>query len=127
MKAEMALYSVVAIVSSTTKRKVTSMITPRQKFEGHTKWVWGVIHLPVGITCSGDGSLRALNLKNGKQIGEDWREVKSGVNGIALSPDGMKLVSGSDDGVVRLWDIDTCKVIKKWTGHTRIVKSVCSS
>jgi WD40 repeat protein len=75
----MALHSVVAIVSSTTKMKDTSIITPHQKFEGHTKWVWGIIHLPGGqriITCSGDGSLRVLNLKHGKQIGEDWRDGK---------------------------------------------------
>jgi WD40 repeat protein len=31
------------------------------------------------------------------------------------------------DGAVRLWDIDTCKVVKKWTGHADIVLSVCWS
>ncbi|KAG2745941.1 hypothetical protein P692DRAFT_20836492 [Suillus brevipes Sb2] len=30
---------------------------------------------------------------------------------IALSPGGKKVVSGSDDGAVKLCDIDTCKVI----------------
>jgi WD40 repeat protein len=44
---------------------------------------------------------------------------------IALSPDGKKVVSGSEDHVVRLWDIDTGKVIAKWTGHTETVNSVC--
>jgi WD40 repeat protein len=64
---------------------------------------------------------------NGKQIGEDWRDGDSAVKTIALSPDGKKVVSGSYDGAVRLWDIDTCKVVKKWTGHTRGVYSVCWS
>jgi WD40 repeat protein len=67
------------------------------------------------------------NLKTGKQIGEDWRDGDSGVWSIALSPNGKKVVSGSEDGVVRLWDIDTCKVIAKWTGHTKGVGSVCWS
>jgi WD40 repeat protein len=68
------------------------------------------------------------NVKNGKQIGDDWRDGDSAVVwSIALSPDGKKVVSGSEDGAVRLWDIDTCKLIKTWTGHTKRVMSVCWS
>jgi WD40 repeat protein len=33
--------------------------------------------------------------------------------------------SGSDDGAVRLWDVDTGKVIAKWTGHKGRISSVC--
>ncbi|KAG2047278.1 WD40 repeat-like protein [Suillus hirtellus] len=116
--------------SPTAKTEETSAITPCQKFEGHTSFVWGVTHLPGGqqiITCSLDGSLRVWNLKSGKQIGEDWRDGEAGVYCIALSPDGKKVVSGSEDGGVRLWDIDTCKVIAKWMGHTGRVLSVCWS
>ncbi|KAG2739659.1 WD40 repeat-like protein [Suillus brevipes Sb2] len=116
--------------STATKKKETSAITHRQKFEGHTSRVWGAIHLPGGqriITCSSDGSLRVWNSKSGKQIGDDWRDGDSAVWSIALSPDGKKVVSGSHDGAVRLWDIETCKVVKKWTGHTSIVTSVCWS
>ncbi|KAG2737117.1 WD40 repeat-like protein, partial [Suillus brevipes Sb2] len=117
-------------MTSLSKEKETSAITPRQKFEGHTDFVWGAIHLPGGqriITCSRDGSLRVWNVKSGKQIGDDWRDGDNAVNSIALSPDGKKVVSGSSDGAVRLWDIDTCKVVKKWTGHTGRVRSVCWS
>ncbi|KAG2746005.1 WD40 repeat-like protein [Suillus brevipes Sb2] len=118
------------MASPISNKKETSAIMHRQKFEGHTNWVWGAIHLPGGqriITCSGDGSLRVWNTKSGKQIGEDWRDGDSQVWSIALSPDGKKVVSGSEDGAVRLWDIDTCKVITKWTGHTDGVGSVCWS
>jgi WD40 repeat protein len=116
--------------SAAIKKKETSAITHRQKFEGHTDLVLGVIHLPGGqriITCSRDGSLRVWNVKSGKQIGDDWRDEDDLVWSIALSPDGKKVVSGSWDGAVRLWDIDTCKVVKKWTGHTGAVGSVCWS
>jgi WD40 repeat protein len=62
-----------------------------------------------------------------KQIGKDWRDEGAGMNTIALSPDGKKVLSGSDDGAVRLWDIDIAKVIAKWTGHTAGVASLCWS
>ncbi|KAG2344619.1 WD40 repeat-like protein [Suillus weaverae] len=119
-----------SMASPSTKTKETSAIKPRQKFEGHTEEIWGVIHLPDRqriMTYSIDGSLRVWNLKSGKQIGEDWRDGESGVGSIALSPNGKKVVSGSEDGAVRLWDIGTCKVITKWTGHTQDVVSVCWS
>ncbi|KAG1881909.1 quinon protein alcohol dehydrogenase-like superfamily, partial [Suillus tomentosus] len=51
----------------------------------------------------------------------------SQVRTIALSPDGKKVVSGSEDGRVRLWDIDTGKVMGRWIGHTERVNSVCWS
>ncbi|OAX37139.1 WD40 repeat-like protein [Rhizopogon vinicolor AM-OR11-026] len=102
-------------------------IMHHQKFEGHTGRVRGVIHLHERIiTCSADGSLRAWNVESGKQR-QYWKDGKSGVYTIALSPGGNKLVSGSRDGAVRLWDMDTGKVIAKWMGHTEIVRSVCWS
>jgi WD40 repeat protein len=67
------------------------------------------------------------DVKSGKQIGDDWRDGESKVYGIALSPDGKKVVSGSEDGAVRLWDIDTGKIITKWMGHKDKVKPVCWS
>ena len=79
------------------------------------------------MTCSADGSLRVWNLETGLQIGENWEDGKSPVGTIALSPDGKTVASGSDDGVVRLWDIDTGKVIAKWMAHSGRVWSVCWS
>jgi WD40 repeat protein len=107
-----------------------SEIKPCQKFEGHSEWLESAIHLPGGqrmMTCSRDGSLRVWNLKSGKQIGQEWRDGNNRVWTIRLSPDGKKVVSGSDDGLVRLWDMDTRKVIAKWTGHAGTVRSVCWS
>jgi WD40 repeat protein len=56
-----------------------------------------------------------------------WQDGECGVYTIALSPDGKKVVSGYEDGAVKLWDIGGCnlKVIAKWTGHAKRVTSVC--
>jgi WD40 repeat protein len=80
------------------------------------------------MTCSWDGSLRVWDWESDTQIGEDWRDngaKKTGVNSIALSPNGKTVVSGSEDGKVRLWDVKTGKVIQRWTGHSDSVTSVC--
>jgi len=52
-------------------------------------------------------------------MGDEWRDGESEGLAIALSPDGKKVVSGGEDGSVRLWDIDTGKVIGRWMGHTK--------
>ena len=101
---------------------------PRQKFNGHTDLVQGVIHLPGGkrmITCSGDGSLRVWNSEDGSQIGNAWHDGESPMNTMALSPNGKTVASGSDDGAVRLWDIGKGTMIAKWMGHSDRVLSVC--
>ena len=47
---------------------------------------------------------------------------------VAFSPDGKRIVSGSDDKTVRLWDADTGQPIgQPLTGHTDAVYSVAFS
>jgi len=100
---------------------------------GHADWITGVAHLADGqrlITCSYEGSLRLWNLESGTQIGDDWcdggKEEASRWS-IALSPNSKTVASGSSDGKVRLWDVETKKVVAKWTGHANCVGSVCWS
>jgi len=96
---------------------------------GHTSGVSGVVHLRDRrriITSSYDGSLRIWNLESGVQIGNDWRGDEGGDGGdgkdvawiIALSPNGKTIASGGPSGKVRLWDVETEKVVGRWTGHT---------
>jgi len=44
-----------------------------------------------------------------------------------LSPNGKTIASGSIYGTVRLWDVETEKVVAKWTGHTDVLRSLCWS
>lgn len=57
---------------------------------------------------SWDGSFQVWHLERGVQAGEEWEDKDKEVSGMALSP----------DGTVKLWNVDTGKVIRKLTGHT---------
>jgi WD40 repeat protein len=51
-------------------------------------------------------------------------EHSSEVYSVAFNHDGTKIVSGSDDKVVRIWDVKTGELLKTLEGHKRRVKSV---
>ena len=118
--------------------KPTSKMKPLQTMRGHTIGVTGVVRLPDRrriFTCSYDGSLRLWNLESGVQIGDDWRDDEGGDGGdskeslwiMALSPNGQTIASGGGSGKVRLWDVETEKVVARWTGHTQPTVSLCWS
>jgi WD40 repeat protein len=90
----------------------TLAIRPCRTFEGHTKGTIGVIHIPGGqrlLTSSWDGYLRVWNLQCGKQTADNWQDGES-INTIALSPEGKKVVGGSFDGDVTLWNFCYCQM-----------------
>lgn len=51
----------------------------------------------------------------------------AGINSLAFNPDGATLASGDDDKIIRLWDLNTKKVLATLSGHSQSVKSVAFS
>ncbi len=49
------------------------------------------------------------------------------MNSVAVSPDGRRIVSGSEDNTVVVWDLETGTPVHRLTGHQAAVNSVAVS
>ena len=54
----------------------------------------------------------------------DFIGHKNKVNSVAITNDCKKLVSGSKDKYIIVWDVESAKNIKQWIAHTDDVRSV---
>ena len=52
---------------------------------------------------------------------------KYGVSSVAYSPDGTKIVSGSTDNTIKIWDTNTGECLQTLMGHSKSVYAVAYS
>lgn len=50
-----------------------------------------------------------------------WKVIASGVRSVALSADGKRALSGSDDNTLKVWGLQSGKVIAQFTGESAIL------
>jgi WD40 repeat protein len=76
--------------------------------------------------CMADGTARYWDIATGKEI---YRLPSKGgqVYGVAISPDGTKLLSCGDDRLIHVWDAATGQEVKQLKGHTDSVIGVAVS
>jgi len=63
---------------------------------------------------------------DGGLVGE-IRGHRGPINGVCVSPDGTRIISGGEDMTVRVWDMATGRELHTLSGHTGAVKSVYMS
>ncbi|KAG1778369.1 WD40-repeat-containing domain protein [Suillus placidus] len=81
------------------------------------------------ITCSEDGSIQVRKVDTGQVVGGPWIDAGSGaVHAMAVSPNHLEVVTGSQDGRIRLWTVATGEMAGKWEqAHSLTILSVCWS
>jgi WD40 repeat protein len=80
------------------------------------------------VFSCGDSAAHMWEIATGKEARKFEAGGTSGyVKGMALSPDGRRLLTGHEDKLVRLWDVATGKEIQRFEGHTDMVNCVAFS
>jgi WD40 repeat protein len=90
--------------------RVIDLDTARTRLDlvGHQGMVWKVAYTPDGsrlVTASSDGTVRFWDARTGVCRGSfDWQAGK--VRCVAVSPDGLTVASGGQDGRIIIADVD---------------------
>jgi WD40 repeat protein/class 3 adenylate cyclase len=111
-----------------------------RRFEGHEGPVLSLALSPDGETVystSLDGTVRVWNFASGEQVASYQPFGDDIPNGLAISPDGEKLLVGKDnwevtpwdrfDGVIAVLDAHTGEILSNLTGHTSFIPTIAIS
>ena len=116
-----------------------------RQLEGHTNQVWVVAFSPDGLFAASGGmdrTIRVWDLSNGKCVvlkagpvdDDDPKQAridgrnpdghKGAVAALVFLPDGKRLLSGSHDSKMKLWNIEEQRVLTTYEGHTDRVNCI---
>jgi guanine nucleotide-binding protein subunit beta-2-like 1 protein len=110
-------------------------LTLRGELKGHGGWVTAIATTAEApdmiLTASRDKSIIVWNLtRDEEKYGYAKRRLKGHshfVQDVAISSDGQFALSGSWDGTLRLWDLNSGQTTRRFIGHTKDVLSVAFS
>ena len=90
--------------------------------------IYAAAYSPDGLhiaTCGQAGAF-LLDVETGNAI-RSFLGHTDDVVAIAFSPDGSRLLTGSEDKRAKLWNVDTGVLVRTFSGHTGIVYCVAFS
>lgn len=79
------------------------------------------------IAGGGDGVIYFWNAEDGALLGQVDDGKFGVVNSLDFSPDDTMLVTGTDDNIVRLWEVSSASLLTELSGHASQVFGVCFS
>jgi len=111
-------------------------LAPRGELKGHGGWVTSIattLEAPdMVLSASRDKSIIMWQLTRGEE--GNYGVAKKRLTGhshfvqdVAISSDGQFALSGSWDGTLRLWDLNSGNTTRRFIGHTKDVLSVAFS
>jgi guanine nucleotide-binding protein subunit beta-2-like 1 protein len=111
-------------------------LVPRGKLKGHSGWVTAIattLEAPdIVLSASRDKSIIVWTLTRDGE--EEYGYAQKRLTGhghfvedVAISGDGNFALSGSWDGTLRLWDLNTGQTNRRFVGHSKDVLSVAFS
>lgn len=116
----------------------TQVVDKPIKVAGNTGKAWNVAFSPDGkviISANPHGTIRFLDTNTGELLrtlnGRTRKEDKKLlISGVSCSPDGNMIISRHNefvDSAIRLWDIETGKLLRTLSGHTQFIKHMVFS
>ena len=88
--------------------------------------VGGWMSLMKGYTLEDLGRIRLIDFRTG-EVRALLKGHSNVIQGLAFSPDGGKLISGSFDDTARIWDVKTAETIHELKGHADEIYAVVFS
>ena len=84
------------------------------------------------VSGGGDGTVKVWRVDNTDELAtfhelDGFEGHADLATALSFSPDGALLASGSEDYTVRIWQVDTRRVVRSLTGHLDTVRSVAWS
>ncbi len=86
--------------------------------QGHASYVTGLVrHDDLLVSGGYDGALVWWQAESGEIVHRREQAHDKWIRGLALSPDGTRLVSVADDMQTKLWDLASGELLDQWGDH----------
>jgi formylglycine-generating enzyme len=113
----------IRIFEVATGKQVQELLPGKDVWFSFAAFVPGGKYLAAGYNQ--DKDLYLWDIATGKVV-RKFVGHTDGDNGLAVSPDGKRMLSWGKDRTLRLWDVETGKQLKKLEGHTDKAQGVFS-